>query len=226
VATPPAAPPPASGVCPQCHAPLPSGVRFCPQCGAPATGAPPSGAAAAPAPGPVDLRTRVDQDRGSLKRLQLLVPGYRAYRQGEDIREADSFLRVQVANRLANGIQTIQNVRSALTQAGQFAALTDLAPLLADLQMLEGSVRHAEQGYSGISAPVRVGTAQLDRLYEYDYGFVQAADQLNGTLGQLPASASSGGADARGLIATARGQVAQLSQVFQARLKAIEGILV
>ncbi|EQD45435.1 hypothetical protein B1A_14825, partial [mine drainage metagenome] len=164
-------------------------------------------------------------DRGSLKRLQLMVPGYRAYRQGEDIREADSFLRIQVANRLANGLQTIQNVRSALTQAGQFAALTDLAPLLADLQMLEGSIRHAEQGYSGISAPVRVGTAQLDRLYEYDFGFVQAADQLNGTLSQLPPAAS-GGTGVGALIATARGQIAQLTQAFHARLKAIEGILV
>ncbi len=218
--------PPVPANCAQCHAPLPPGVRFCPQCGAPTSGAPPGRTPSAAATGPADLRERVDQDRGSLKRLQLLVPGYRAYRQGEDIREADSFLRIQVANRLANGIQTIQNVRSALTQAGQFAALTDLAPLLADLQMLEGSVRHAEQGYSGISAPVRVGTAQLDRLYEYDYGFVQAADQLNGTLGQLPASAAAGGNDSRSLIATARGQVAQLGQAFQARLKAIEGILV
>ncbi|EQD65037.1 hypothetical protein B2A_01749, partial [mine drainage metagenome] len=43
----------------------------------------------APGPLPPDLRERVDQDRGSLKRLQLMVPGYRAYRQGEDIREAD-----------------------------------------------------------------------------------------------------------------------------------------
>ncbi|MHB1434938.1 MAG: zinc ribbon domain-containing protein [Thermoplasmata archaeon] len=226
MSTPAVPAPPASAVCSQCQAPLPSGVRFCPQCGAPATGGSSGAGPWAAATGPVDLRERIDQDRGSLKRLQLLVPGFRGYRQGEDIREADSFLRIQVANRLANGIQTIQNVRSALTQAGQFAALTDLAPLLADLQMLEGSVRHAEQGYSGISAPVRVGTAQLDRLYEYDYGFVQAADQLNGTLSQLPASAASGGANSRALIATARGQVAQLSQAFQARLKAIEGLRV
>ncbi len=222
-----AVPSPVATTCPQCHSPMAPGVRFCPQCGAPAAGVASAGTPSPPtAAGPVDLRERVDQSRGSLKRLQLLVPGYRAYRQGEDIREADSFLRIQVANRLANGIQTLQNVRSALSQAGQFAALTDLAPLLADLQMLEGSVRHSEQGYSGISAPVRVGNAQLDRLYEYDYGFVQAADQLNGTLGQLPASAAAGGTTSRALIATARGQVAQLSQAFQARLKAIEGILV
>jgi len=222
-----AVPPSGALTCPQCHAPLSPGVRFCPQCGAPTTGGSPGGTTApSPATGPVDLREAVDQSRGSLKRLQLLVPGYRAYRQGEDLREADSFLRIQVANRLANGIQTLQNVRSALSQAGQFAALTDLAPLLADLQMLEGSVRHAEQGYSGISAPIRVGTAQLDRLYEYDYGFVQAADQLNGTLAQLPASAAAGGANFRAILATARGQVAQLSQVFQARLRAIEGIQV
>jgi hypothetical protein len=212
-------------ICPQCHAPVSSGGKFCPQCGAPLTTTSPPNPATAK-PGPVDLRESVDESRGSLKRLQLLVPGYRAYRQGEDIREADSYLRIQVANRLANGIQTIEQLRSGLTQSGQFAALTDLSPLLAELQMLEGSVRHAEQGYSGISAAVRIGTSQLDRLYEYDYGFVQAADELNTTLGQLPASVSSGGSATRQLLATARGQVSQLSQVFQARIRAIQGILV
>ena len=66
--------------CPKCGATLLPGLRFCNACGAslaPTAAAP--GAAASP---PVDLRQRVDQDRGVLKRLQLLIPGYRGYRRG------------------------------------------------------------------------------------------------------------------------------------------------
>jgi len=237
--------------CPKCGAPAAAGARFCKQCGAPLSApvaaAPaamaPAPAAAAPAPAapaaptpaapaatgatPVDLRQRVDDDRGILKRLQLLVPGYRGYRQGEDIRAADSLLRIQVADKIKNGRQTVENTRQMLVQANQFTALNDLAPLIADLWKLEGEIRFAEQGYTGISPAVRVNPQQLDRLYEYDFGFAQAGDELAQTLSSLPTIA--GGptpAQAGSVISTARGQVNQLEQAFKARIQAVEGIRV
>ncbi|MCI4365775.1 MAG: hypothetical protein L3K10_06945 [Thermoplasmata archaeon] len=172
----------------------------------------------------MDLRQRVDEDRGLLKRLQLLLPGYRGYRQGEDDRAADNLLRIQTADKVRNARTTMESARSALSNAGQFGALNDLAPLIADLQRLEGEVRHAEQGYTGISPSVRINPQQLDRLYEYDYGFVIAADQLNQTISGLPAMAM--GSSASGvptLVATARTQVTQLEQAWKARIQAIEG---
>jgi len=224
-----------SPVCPKCGTPAPAGARFCNTCGSSlivtsqgsstgTQGAPPP--AGAP---PVDLRQKVEDDRGVLKRLQLLVPGFRGYRQGEDIREADSLLRLQVADKLKNARSTVENSRAALVSANQFAALNDLAPLLADLWRLEGSIRHAEQGYTGISPAVRINPQQLDRLYEYDYGFAQAGDQLAQTIAPLPslAMAAGGNPGAVGtLIATARGQISQLDTAFKARVQAIEGIRV
>lgn len=192
---------------------------------APASPAP----AAAPAPGgtPVDLRQKVDDDRGIIKRLQLLVPGYRTYREGEDIRAADSLLRLQVADKIKNARATAENTRQALVQANQFAALTDLAPLVADLWKLEGEIRFAEQGYTGISPAVRINPQQIDRLYEYDFGFAQAGDQLAQTVSSLPSLAMGPSASQSGaVIATARGQVNQLDQAFKARIQAIEGIRV
>jgi len=172
----------------------------------------------------VDLRERVDQDRGVLKRLQLLIPGFRGYRQGEDDRAADNLLRIQTADKIRNARATMENVRTSLTNAGQFSALTDLAPLLADLQRLEGEIRAAEQGYTGISPSVRINPQQLDRLYEYDYGFVVAADQVNQTVSELPASAlATGPSGVPGILARARSQVSQLEQAWKARLQAVEG---
>jgi len=189
-----------------------------------APAAAPAGAAGAPS---VDLRERVDQDRGVLKRLQLLIPGYRGYRQGDDDRAADNLLRMQTADKIRNARTTMENARSALTNANQFSALTDLAPLLADLQRLEGEIRHAEQGYTGISPSVRINPQQLDRLYEYDYGFVVAADQVNQTVSQLATAATQGGASAvPGIMTNARSQISQLEQAWKARLQAVEGIRV
>lgn len=160
-----------------------------------------------------------------LKRLQLLIPGFRGYRQGEDDRAADSLLRMQVADRVHQALQTIQNYRSQLTQANQFQGLTDLGPVVADLQMLEGEIRHAEQGYTGISPAVRMRTDQLDKLYEYDYGFVSAATTLGATVQNLADPGTAPGSVAAS-IQTLRGQVRQLDAAFKARVRAVQGIQV
>jgi hypothetical protein len=174
---------------------------------------------------PVDLRQKVEGDRGTLKRLQLLIPGFRGYRQGEDIREADSFLRIQVADKVRNARTTLENSRAGLANVNQFQVLNDLSPLMANLWQLEGEIRHAEQGYSGISPAVRINPQQLDRLYEYDYGFAVAADQLNQTVSGLPGLLMGGDASqAPTVIATARSQVNQLEQAFKARIQVISGI--
>jgi len=230
----PSAPPPppaavASGAvtCPKCGSAAPPGSRYCNVCGSSlfTQAGSSTGTQAPPNAPPVDLREKVEDDRGVLKRLQLLVPGFRGYRQGEDIRAADSFLRIQVADKIKNARTTVENSRTALTNSNQFQALYDLAPIIADLLRLEGQVRFAEQGYTGISPAVRINPQQLDRLYEYDYGFVQAADQLNQTVAPLPSVATgSNPAAVNSLVATARSQVNQLDQAFKARLQVIEGI--
>jgi len=213
--------------CPKCGTVAPPGARFCNSCGSSlfTEGGISTGTQAPAGAPPVDLRQRVEGDRGVLKRLQLLIPGFRGYRQGEDIREADSFLRIQVADKVKNARTTIENSRAALANANQFQALNDLAPILADLLTLEGRIRFAEQGYTGISPAVRINPQQLDRLYEYDYGFAQAGDQLNQTIAPLPGlAASANSAAVATLVATARSQVNQLDQAFKARLQVIEGI--
>jgi hypothetical protein len=213
--------------CPKCGTTAAPGSRYCNACGSSlfSQGGSSTGTQAPAGAPPVDLREKVEGDRGVLKRLQLLVPGFRGYRQGEDIRAADSFLRTQVADKIKNARATIENARTALSNANQFQALNDLAPIIADLLRLEGQIRFAEQGYTGISPAVRINPQQLDRLYEYDYGFAQAADQVNQTIAPLPSIATGANpAAVSALVATARGQVNQLEQAFKARIQVIEGI--
>lgn len=175
---------------------------------------------------PVDIRQTVDTDRGVLKRLQLMVPGFRGYRQAEDIRIADSLLRTQVAGLVDRTLASLQVTRATMSRLNQYQGLTDLATILSDLQTFAGQVRHAEQGYAGISANVRVTPARLDQLYEYDYGFVQAADQL--AAGAPPIQEASAKGDVGALriaIQDMRNQVQVLQNAFTQRLRAVEGIM-
>jgi len=230
--TPPAAPPAASApVCPKCGAQAPPGARFCNACGSSLVvqGGSSTGTLGAPGSPPLDIRQKVEGDRGFLKRVQMLVPGFRGYREGEDLRAADSILRREVADKVKAARTTIENARSALTNAGQFSVLMDLSPLVADLLRVEGQIRAAQQGYTGFSPAVRVKPEQLDRLYEYDYGFAQAADQLNQTITAIPAligGPSPNPSAIPGVLTTARGQLSQLDAAFKARLQVVEGIQV
>jgi hypothetical protein len=234
-----AVPPATAGsTCPKCGFANAVSARFCSSCGAalsappapssPSTAVAASGPTAVATSAPVDVRQQVDSDRGVLKRLQMLIPGYRSYREGEDIRAADSIVRRQVADRLRNVRATVENARSSLTNAGQFQALNDLAPFIADLMRIEGQVRAAEQGYTGISPAVRIRPTELDRLYEYDYGFAQAADTLAQTVQPLAAATldPATAAQVPAILTAARGQLAQIEQAFKARIQVIENIRV
>ncbi len=125
-----------------------------------------------------DIRQQVDQSRGFQKKLELLVPGLRGYRNREDIRVADDMLRNQVADKLDLAKANLETLRKQMVAAGDFTNLSNVGSLIFELQGLSGQVRHAQQGYSGFVASISVNEPQLNKLYEYDYNFVNSAVQL------------------------------------------------
>jgi hypothetical protein len=227
-APPPQGVPATPSSCPKCNATVDPSAKFCPACGASLPGrAGPASASASAAPGsaPVDIRQRVDQDRGVLKRLQLLIPGFRGYRQGEDLREADSVLRLQVADKVKAANAQLTQRRQDMAMSGRFTGLNDLALAIADLNRLEGEIRHAEQGYTGFSPAVRVSLPSQDKLYEYDYGFALAADDLQKAAAALAGPSSDPSGDAAA-VATIRSLVTRLEQAFKARILVIQQVKV
>jgi hypothetical protein len=122
-----------------------------------------------------DFRENVEADRGLIKKIQLAVPGFRGYRQKEDIRISDSMLRMQIAKGVQAGIvRVLDEARLAAAKALELDSMNEFAGVLGEAKTLEAKIRHAEQGYSGISAAVRIGTEDLNRLYEYDAAMVDS----------------------------------------------------
>ncbi len=125
-----------------------------------------------------DIREKVEEDRGLIKKIQLKIPGYAGYRRREDIRNADILLRNQVADQVKQVRSQLEGVRDDMAAAGKYQGLQPIGNLIFLMQATEGRVRHAEGGYSGISANVRVEEPELDKLYEYDYSMLTGLDQL------------------------------------------------
>src|SRR2546425_1103826 len=124
-----------------------------------------------------DIRDRVEQDRGLLKKIQLVIPGYAGYRRREDIRAADNLLRIQLANQLKGVRGELEDIRDGLAMEGKIQGLQGIGNIIFTVEGLEAKVRHAEGGYSGISATIQIKETELDKLYEYDYAMLASLDK-------------------------------------------------
>jgi hypothetical protein len=172
-----------------------------------------------------DIRQQVEDNRGSLKKLQLLIPGLRGYRQKEDLRVSDELLRNEMADKLDHAKSNLDALRKQLVGASDFTSLTAVGSLIWQIQTLSGEVRHAAQGYAGWVAPITVDEDKLNKLYEYDFAFVTGVLQLDsstapGVLRYDPTSPNS----IQATITQFNQAVSDIRQKWSLRMEAIEGI--
>lgn len=169
-----------------------------------------------------DLRERVEEERGLLKRIQLHIPGFAGYRRREDIRAADNMLRIQMANMLKEARITTEGAREAMAEGGEFQDIDSLGRLINRFQSLEGKVRHAEGGYSGISATIRIEEPKLDRLYEYDASLLDEVVAVGKEAEALKASTGDGEKVAE-RVKIMRSHLEAFEDTFKSRMLVISG---
>jgi hypothetical protein len=175
--------------------------------------------------GSPDVRQQVEANRGIAKKLELLIPGLRGYRNKEDIRVSDELLRNQVADRLDKVRDNLQQLRKQIASSGDFTNLTNVGSLITQVQTLSGEVRHAGQGYAGWVAPIQITDDKLNKLYDYDYSFVTAVLRLDEATS--PEKLVYDGAAPNAIQATTGGlvrEVADIRQKWAQRMETIEGI--
>lgn len=173
-----------------------------------------------------DLRERVEEDRGPLKKIQIFLPGYSGYRKKEDLRIADSMLRNQVADNFKTSVLIpLEMVRESLANALELDLMNDVAGVLSKAKTLEASIRHAEQGYSGISPAVRIREDELNKLYEYDLALFETVNALALTAKEARGQADAGNTGAvKTVLSQLKGDIMEFSAVFDRRMETIAGI--
>ena len=117
---------------------------------------------------PTDIRGRVEEARGILKKIQTFIPGFRGYRLREDLRDADRMLRSQLAQKLSLERRGLEECRGLLVQSYGSKELDLIGGLINQFKKVEGAVTHAEMGYSGFAADIQIKEEELDKLYEFD----------------------------------------------------------
>lgn len=169
-----------------------------------------------------DLRERVVEDRGLLSKIQAYIPGFSGYRAREDLRAADDMLRIQAADMLASIRADAEACRAVMSRNMTLEYLESLGALIARFKTVEGEVRHAAQGYSGISAKIQVQESQLNKLYEYDLSLMKGLIDIKTDTASLREAVNAKNAGAISLgIASIDAKLVGLEDVFKRRMTVI-----
>ena len=120
-----------------------------------------------------DIRQRVADDQGILKKIQTFVPGFRGYRLREDLRDSDRMLRAQLAKKLESIQKDLENCRDVLAKRNKYSELDNIGGLISKMKEIRGKVSHAETGYSGLVADIEIKEEELNRLYEFDANMLE-----------------------------------------------------
>ncbi|QLH74100.1 MAG: hypothetical protein HPY73_00625 [Methanomassiliicoccales archaeon] len=172
-----------------------------------------------------DIRQRVEEDRGVLKKIQLIVPGYRGYRIREDLRDSDKMLRMALVKKLKDQRDKVDEARSELISIMPLSKNVEMAGNI-DLKIkkLQGQIDHAEGGYSGLVSDIRMDSSQMNRLYEWDLAMLQTLAIIDQCIEGLSSSIVSQDetmikADLKEIMA----KLDELEEKFGKRLSVIQG---
>jgi len=171
-----------------------------------------------------DIRQRVEEDMGLLKKIQSFVPGFRGYRKREDLRDADRMLRMQLVDRLGRQRKRLEDSRTLITKSFDSKPLDLLGGLISQFKKVEGEVLHAEMGYSGFVADLEVKENELNRLYEFDAGMFADVMSIAASIDALqPALSSQDDGKSIMTLNEMRTKIAEFEDFFNRRMLVITG---
>jgi hypothetical protein len=125
--------------------------------------------------------------RNVLEKLGEKIPGYRGFQDRELRRDVDRLLREHLASEVGRLKSALRDRARGYTDAGKIGALTGFDRLDRQLDGLSQAVRFSDYGATGLFDPVKIGEAELQRLYEFDLSVVDDLAQLEAGIAAVPA---------------------------------------
>lgn len=171
-----------------------------------------------------DLRKKVEDDRGLLKKIELFLPGFKGYRKREDLRAADSLLRQQLANRMGEINRKFDNCRDELTKALEVGYMSEIGDISKLSRQIENKIRHAEQGQSINSGDIKFEDEELNRMYEWDVSLIQIIEFIGKLADELQNSIIGSDGTTGGKMKEIRKALNDFNVLFDKRISKIAGL--
>ena len=119
-----------------------------------------------------------DYKKNIFKKIGAFIPGYKGYSEKEGRKDTDKLLRLEIAKQLDHLKETLNEAIRQQTDQKKMDSINDLDRLKRNLDITANQVRYANYGESGFFDIVQVDTADLDKLYQFDLGIKEEAEQL------------------------------------------------
>lgn len=130
-----------------------------------------------------------DEARGQrnfLERLGDKIPGYRGFQDRELRRDVDRLQREHLASELGRLKAVLRESARDFTDAGKIGVLSHFDRLDRQLDGLSQAIRFSDYGATGLFDPVKIGEAELQRLYEFDLSLVDDLAVLDSQIEAVP----------------------------------------
>lgn len=127
--------------------------------------------------------------RNWLERLMDKIPGFRGFQNRELRREVDKLQRDWLADQVDRARFAINGKIREWTRDGRLDNLDRASSVEKALDRLANRIRHADYGSSGFFDAVKIGQAELDRIYEFDLALTDTVEYLALQVEQLPETA-------------------------------------
>ena len=136
-----------------------------------------------------DGMERARDRRNILEELGAKIPGFRGYLEREMRREVDKMQRDWLAGQVDRARFAMNGKIRDWTRGARLENLDLAGSIEKGLDRLANRIRHADYGSSGFFDAVKIGEAELDRLYEFDLALSESVEYLALQVEQLPDTA-------------------------------------
>ncbi len=130
--------------------------------------------------------------RNALERLGEKIPGFRGFQDRELRRDVDRLQREHLATELTHIKGALRQRARAAADRGGLEGLGAFERLDRQLDGLAQSVRFSDYGAAGLFDAVKIGEAELEKLYEFDLALLDEVAALDGEVAALPAAGDEG----------------------------------
>jgi len=119
------------------------------------------------------------------KSVARIFPGIPSYQEREGLRSQDKIIREQLAARIDEQTNHIQEIQIKLTNKAILQPLAHLDREARKMMRLADTIRFASYGYAGLFAGVKVDEQKLAQLYDYDLSLHREIEELAVAVGNL-----------------------------------------
>jgi hypothetical protein len=159
-----------------------------------------------------DFFQRVTGDQDPFKKLASFIPGFSGYVERENRRAADKLMRDTIARRFEEQYKRLSALQADLISQGGIEFIDEMEKAALQMRTFTDKVRNASYGYAGLFDSVKINEDELAKIYTYDAGFFEVADQIKGAIDTVEASLG----NAEGLPAAIRNLVTLSRQAVDA----------